>query len=286
MVILPDNIPATYPYLRELITAIELAQKAGDLLLEIHQMGPTQINSKQSAVDIVTEADTASQALILETIIARFPEHDILAEEAGWDKSTGARALWVVDPLDGTTNFASRFPVFAVSIAMWVEGVPTIGVVQDVVRERTYWAARGQGAWAGPRGRLHESRLQVSQASELNQSLIATGFPYVRATTEDNNRAECSYLVPRVRGVRRAGSAALDLAWVAEGRLDGYWESYVHPWDWGAGVLLIAEAGGTISNYQGAAWQASDSKMVAANPALHPKLLSAIQTARHQAGFA
>ena len=280
-------IPTTYEYYDELTTAIDLAQKAGDLLLKIHQAGPTQIKNKQSAVDIVTEADTASQALILDGITRRFPQHDILAEEAGWDKNTGARALWVVDPLDGTTNFTSGFPVFAVSIAMWVEGVPTVGVVQDVVRERTYWAARGQGAWVGSRGRLDESKLQVSQARELNQSLIATGFPYVRATAQDNNRAECSYLVPRVRGIRRAGSAAMDLAWVAAGRLDGYWELYVQPWDWGAGILLITEAGGVITDYQGAPWRAHEhkDKIVAANPHLHPKLLAAVQTARRQAGF-
>lgn len=278
-------IPTTYDYYAELTAAIDLAQQAGDLLLKIHRSGPRRIRTKKTAVDMVTEADTASQQLILDTLTARFPQHDILAEEEGGDKESGSRALWLVDPLDGTTNFASRFPVFAVSIALWVDGKPVIGVVQDVVRERTYWAAAGQGAWMGVPTKLDEVQLSVSQARELNQSLIATGFPYARATLADNNLAEFNYLMPKVRGIRRAGAAALDLAWVADGRLDGYWEAHLSPWDWGAGVLLITEAGGVVSNYHGQPWQLGQAQMVAANPWLHEKLLTAVQTARRQAGF-
>lgn len=278
-------IPTSYNYYAELTTAIDLARKAGDLLLDIHRAGPKHIRSKNTSVDMVTEADTASQALILETITRRFPDHDILAEEDGGDKQNGARALWLVDPLDGTTNFASRFPVFAVSIALWVDGTPAIGVVQDVVRQRTYWAAAGQGAWMGTPANLDEVQLRVSQARELNQSLIATGFPYGRATLADNNLAEFNELMPKVRGIRRAGAAALDLAWVADGRLDGYWEAHLWPWDWGAGVLLITEAGGVVSDYAGSPWRLGKDQMVAANPFLHEKLLTAVQTARRAAGF-
>ena len=208
-----------------------------------------------------------------------------MAEEEGGDKNSGGRALWLVDPLDGTTNFASRFPVFAVSIALWVEGRPAIGVVQDVVRERTYWAAAGQGAWMATPERLDEARLQTSQTRELNQSLLATGFPYVRATAKDNNLAEFGYLMPRVRGIRRAGAAALDQAWLADGRLDGYWEARLSPWDWAAGVLLMLEAGGVVTDYTGNPWRLGADQMVAANPHLHEKLLSAVQTARREAGF-
>ena len=278
-------LPSTYEYLSELITAIDLAQQAGDLLLHIHRQGPRRIRTKQTGVDMVTEADTASQELILETITSRFPAHSILAEEEGGDQQRGGRALWLIDPLDGTTNFASRFPVFAVSIALWVDEKPVIGVVQDVVRERTFWAAAGQGAWMATPQRVDELRLQVSHTKELNQSLLATGFPYVRATVSDNNLAEFNYLMPRVRGIRRAGAAALDLAWLADGRLDGYWEARLAPWDWGAGVLFIAEAGGVITDYMGESWQLGKDQMVAANPHLHAKLLAAVQTARQQAGF-
>ncbi len=278
-------IPATYAYYEELTTAIDLARQAGDLLLKIHRSGPRRIASKKTAVDMVTEADTASQALILETITSRFPDHNIMAEEEGGDREKGGQMRWLIDPLDGTTNFASRFPVFAVSIAMCVDGQPAIGVVQDVVRERTYWAAAGQGAWMGTPQHLDEVRLQVSQTRELNQSLIATGFPYVRAQTHDNNLAEFNYLMPRVRGIRRAGAAALDLSWVADGRLDGYWEAHLWPWDWGAGTLFIVEAGGVVTDYSGQPWQLGKDQMIAANPHLHEKLLNAVQTARREAGL-
>ena len=279
-------IPDTYAYYEELATAIELARKAGELLLRIHRQGPRQVRTKQTAVDMLTEADTASQALILETLTARFPDHSILAEEEGGDQRRGGRALWLVDPLDGTTNFASRYPVFAVSIALWVDGKPMVGVVQDVVRERTYWAARGQGAWLGTPEKLDDLPMRVSQTRELNQSLLATGFPYVRALTRDNNLTEFNHLMPRVRGVRRAGAAALDLAWVGDGRLDGYWEAHLSPWDWGAGVLLITEAGGVVTDYVGEPWRLDSDNMVAANPHLHEKLLMAVQTARREAGLA
>ncbi len=278
-------IPATYDYYEELTTAIDLARRAGDLLLEIYRQGPRRIETKQTAVDMLTEADTASQTLILETLASRFPDHDILAEEDGGDKVHGARALWLVDPLDGTTNFASRFPIFAVSIALWVDGRPAMGVVQDVVRERTYWAAAGQGAWIDAPRRLADVRLRVSETSELEQSLLATGFPYVRAISCDNNLAEFDYLMPRVRGIRRAGAAALDQVWLADGRLDGYWEARLSPWDWGAGVLFIQEAGGVVTDYAGDPWRLGVNNMVAANPHLHEKLLHAVQTARREAGF-
>ena len=278
-------VPTTFDYFEELATAIALARQAGDLLLRIHRAGPRRIETKSTAVDMVTEADTASQTLILDALTSRFPHHSILAEEEGGDQHRDGRALWLVDPLDGTTNFASRFPVFAVSIALWVDGEPVVGVVQDVVRERTYWAAKGQGAWMGTPQKLDDLPMRVSSTEELGRSLIATGFPYVRAQTQDNNLAEFNYLMPRVRGVRRAGAAALDLAWVGDGRLDGYWEAHLFPWDWASGVLLIAEAGGVVTDYQGEPWRLGKDQMVAANPHLHEKLLAAVQTARREAGF-
>ncbi len=269
-------IDASFPHRDALVTALDLARRAGALLLAIHQDGPRRVEHKSTGVDLLTEADLASQALILEGLRTRFPDHVIISEEGGGDQESRGEAVWLVDPLDGTTNFAHRFPIFAVSIALWVSGQPQIGVVQDVVRERTYWAAAGQGAWLDG-----ERRLQVSDASELGHSLLATGFPYYRATNPDNNLAEFDYLMPRTRGVRRAGSAALDMAWVADGRLDGYWEAGLSAWDWGAGMLLVTEAGGMFSDYAGEPCRFPEGRqIVASNGRLHDALLQAIQTAR------
>lgn len=273
-------IPADFPYRQALHVALELAEAAGELLLGIHRLGPQRIDSKHTAVDMVTEADVASQRLILSGIHQHFPDHGILAEEEGGDLRNQSGALWLVDPLDGTTNFASRFPIFAVSIALWVDGEPQIGVVRDVVRERSYWAAAGQGAWMDGERRLH-----VSTTAALANSLLATGFPYTRAIDPDNNLAEFGRIMPQVRGVRRAGAAALDMAFVADGRLDGYWESGMSPWDWGAGVLLMREAGAIVTDYSGAAWTLhSPRRMVAANPHLHGALLAEVQAARAAMG--
>lgn len=272
-------ISPAFAHAAALVTAIDLAQRAGDLLLSIHQRGPRRVERKSTGVDLLTEADLASQELIVAGLRAAFPDHGLMAEERGDDRAATSGALWLVDPLDGTTNFAHRFPVFAVSIALWVDGEPQVGVVRDVVRGRSYWAAAGQGAWMDL-----ERRLQVSQTAELGQSLLATGFPYSRATNPDNNLAEFCHLMPRTRGVRRAGSAALDMAWLADGRLDGYWEAGLSPWDWAAGLLLVREAGGLISDYQGQPWQMGKKQFVASNGPLHPALLDAIQTARQLLG--
>ncbi|NOX64032.1 MAG: inositol monophosphatase [Chloroflexi bacterium] len=273
-------IPSDYPHRQALLTAIELARLAGAMLLDVHRQGPQRIERKRTQVDLVTEADIASQEMIMEGLAARFPDYGILAEEEGGRRQSQGGALWLVDPLDGTTNFASRFPVFGVSIALWIDHEPVVGVIQDVVRERTYWAAAGQGAWMDL-----ERKLRVSDAAALDQSLLATGFPYSRATAKDINLVEFNYLIPRVRGVRRAGAASLDMAWLADGRLDGYWEANLASWDWAAGVLLVQEAGGVISDYAGRPWRLDSPTIVAANPYLHPHLLQAVQTARRAAGL-
>lgn len=276
-----DDLPISraFPYRDALIKALDLAQRASALLLDIHHRGPRRVESKSTGVDLLTEADLASQDMIVTGLRAAFPDHGLMAEESGDDRASANGAIWLVDPLDGTTNFAHRFPVFAVSVALWVDGEPQVAVVQDVVRERSYWAAAGQGAWMDL-----ERRLQVSQTTELGQSLLATGFPYSRATNPDNNLAEFNYLMPRTRGVRRAGSAAIDMAWLADGRLDGYWEAGLSPWDWAAGLLLVREAGGMVSDYWGQPWQMGKKQFAASNGPLHPALLEAIQAARRAMG--
>ncbi|MCO6452716.1 MAG: inositol monophosphatase [Caldilineales bacterium] len=280
----PMDLPIAtdYPYRLALTTAISLAQQAGALILDVHRRGPRHIVVKGgNPMDVVTEADTAAQALILETIHERFPDHGIVAEESGGDRPGQGGAIWYIDPLDGTTNFASGLPIFAVSLGLWVDGRPEVSVVQDVVRQRTYWAAAGQGAWMDS-----ERRLQVSKTTELSHSVLATGFPRSRAQVADNNLAEFVHLTPLIRDVRRSGSAALDQAWVADGRMDGFWEPGLAAWDCGAGVLLVLEAGGVVSDYQGEAYQPGGKQYVATNGLVHEALLAEIRHARQQAGFA
>lgn len=254
--------------------AIDLARQAGELLRQGHQNGAGPITSKGSAVDLVTEFDLASEQLISDGLRRRFPGHAIFGEETG-EVLPSAGPVWVVDPLDGTTNFAHGYPLFSVTLALLVDGQPQLGVIYDPLRDDLFWAQRGQGAWRGQR------RLHVSTTTALDASLLATGFAYDRASNADNNLAEFSYFVPRTRGVRRGGSAALDIAWVAAGWLDGYWERGIHVWDLAAGVLLVHEAGGVVTAYSGRPWQPVDRNVVAANGVLHAALLQGLQTARH-----
>ena len=261
-----------------LAVAVDLAHQAGALLRQIYEQGPKQVQAKQTAVDLVTEADLASQKLLVAGLQAAFPGHAIVAEEAP-AALPAAGAFWAVDPLDGTTNFAHGYPVFSVTLALLVDRVPLLGVTYDPLRDDLYWALQSQGAWRNGR------RLQVSATSDLGQSLLATGFHYDRATNPDNNLAEFSYFVPRTRGVRRAGSAALDLAAVACGWLDGFWEKGLNVWDVAAGVLLIREAGGQVMTYDGRPWQATDRNILVSNgvDAMREAFVSGLAAARKNA---
>lgn len=253
--------------------ALDIARQAGQLLLEIYARGPNQVASKQSAVDLVTEADLASQQLIVQALRGRFPDHAILAEETPGALSEHG-LTWVVDPLDGTTNFAHGYPVFSATLALLRDGAPELGVICDPLRSELHWAERGRGAWCNGR------RLAVSTVAELGRSLLATGFPYDRAANPDNNLAEFVYFMPKTRGVRRAGSAALDLAWLAAGRLDGFWERGLNPWDAAAGALMIEEAGGCVTTYAGQPWRPGSRNLLASNGRLHELMLAGLATAR------
>jgi myo-inositol-1(or 4)-monophosphatase len=253
--------------------AIDLVRQAGALLRQGHQSGPGPVLHKSSAVDLVTEYDLASEQLIVAGLRQRFPDHAILGEETGGELPA-AGPVWVVDPLDGSTNFAHGYPVFSVTLALLVDSRPELGVTFDPLRDELFWAQRGQGAWG------NQGRLRVSASADLGASLLATGFAYDRASNGDNNLAEFSYFVPRTRGVRRGGSAALDIAWVAAGRLDGYWERGIQTWDLAAGVLLVREAGGIATTYNGQPWQPGDRNVAAANSVLHSALLEGLQIAR------
>lgn len=256
--------------------AIELAHQAGQLLREAHSRGPSQIKSKLSSADLVTEVDLASEQVILSAIRQRFPDHAIYAEESGGTLPPRG-AVWTVDPLDGTTNFAHGLPLFCVSLALIIDGRVQLGVTYDPLRDHLFWAERGRGAWRNDR------RLHVSTASELGRSLLESGFAYHRADTPDNNLPEFNYFMPRSRGVRWLGSAALSMAWLAAGQLDGYWENDLKAWDWAAGQVLVEEAGGRVSTFDGQPWRPGDSSLVASNGStLHAALLDGIATARGQ----
>ncbi len=248
--------------------AIETARQAGQLLRARFEQQHT-VASKSSPIDLLTEADLASERLIVARIRQRFPTHAIRAEEM----AAGAQVsdvFWLIDPLDGTTNYAHGFPIFSVVIALAYRDEVQIGVTYDPLRDELFTAQRGAGAF------LNGRRLRVSQAAHLGQALVATGFPYDRATNPQNNLGPFNQIMPRVRGIRRGGSAALDLAYVAAGRLDGYWEFWLNPWDWAAGALLVTEAGGTVTDVAGNPWRLDSRSMVATNGLLHGELLRAV----------
>jgi myo-inositol-1(or 4)-monophosphatase len=249
--------------------AVELAKEAGQVLMDCFERRLV-VESKSSEIDLVTEADVASEKLIVKAIRERYPEHGVLSEEGLGEKQAG-EFLWLIDPLDGTTNYAHGYPVFCVSIALQREGETVLGVTYDPVRDELFCAEKGQGAYCNGR------RLSVSGAINLRRSLLATGFPYARASIEDNNVAEFGRIMPRVQGVRRGGAATLDMAYVAAGRLDGYWEFHLSPWDWAAGDLLVQEAGGRTSDVSGQPWRLRSKNMVATNGLLHEEMLAVLK---------
>lgn len=216
--------------------------------------------------DLVTQADKASEAVILEALRRHLPQHGILAEESGNVGNAQSKYLWAIDPLDGTTNFAHQYPSFAVSIGLMIADVPQVGVIFDPFHHELFRAARGLGA---TRNRFP---IQVSQTQELSKSLLVSGFAYDRRETSDNNYAEFCHLTHLTQGVRRSGSAALDLAYVACGRLDGYWERGLSPWDITAGIVLLEEAGGQVSAYDASSFSMASGRILATNGHLHKAL--------------
>ncbi|HET7208568.1 MAG TPA: inositol monophosphatase family protein [Terriglobales bacterium] len=220
-------------------------------------------------VDLVTEADRKSEALILERIRSRWPEHDIVAEEGGRVES-GSDYRWYVDPLDGTTNFAHGFPVFCVSLAIDYRGKRIAGVVYDPTRGELFAAEQGKGAY------LNGEAIHVSKVTNLSESLVATGFPSHKRH-KNPNIFFYHQITLRTHGVRRAGSAALDLCCVAAGRFDGFWEFNLNPWDTAAGVLIVEEAGGRVSNFDGGPFEIKSRETVASNGLIHDALIGEFQ---------
>ena len=249
--------------------AVELARRAGGLLLDGYGRA-TQVRHK-GAVDLVTEYDLKAEQLLVEGIRSVYPADAILSEEGGGQEGEGVR--WLVDPLDGTTNFAHGLPIFSVSIACVRAKELLLGVIYDPTREELFHTLAGGGAF------LNEAPIRVSAATTLDESLLVTGFPYDIRTNPDNNLSYFNALAVRARAVRRLGSAALDLAYVAAGRFDGYWELRLNPWDWAAGVLLVREAGGRATTFgENEKGLDGDPTLVATNGRIHNELMAALQS--------
>lgn len=261
-------------------TAVDIAREAGILLRDgFHQA--KQIDAKSSAIDLVTQYDTRAETLIVQRLRDAFPHDAILGEEGG-QQTTGDHLdarIWIVDPLDGTINFAHGFPVFAVSIALYDGDTPLAGVVYDPMRDECFYATRGHGAFLAT-ARDAPQPLRVSQSDHLVRSLLATGFPYDRHDSALNNIAQFSAFLKRAQGIRRAGAAALDVAYVAAGRLDGFWEFKLGSWDVAAAILLLLEAGGKATDIDGSPFHlqpTAHNNLIASNGLIHDEMVSLLQ---------
>lgn len=267
-----------YVAIRE--TAVRIAREAGELLLDGFQQ-EKRIERKSTVVDWVTQYDTAAEELIAGRLLDEFPDHGLVGEEGSTREGDG-RYTWYVDPLDGTTNFAHGFPVFCVSLALYAGDTPLVGVVHDPGRDECFSAVRDHGAILAHGGQARV--LQVSKTEMLRESLLATGFPYDRQTNSDNNVRETAAFLRVAQGIRRPGSAALDLAYVAAGRLDGYWEYGLFSWDMAAGRLLVEEAGGLVTTTEGGpVVMTRKHALVVSNGRIHQDMLAVLARVRQAA---
>lgn len=254
-----------------LALAERLARLAGDELMR--WFGRTLEIDRKGAVDLVTAADRAAEALIARGLAEAFPGDDFLGEETGASGRGDASWRWVVDPLDGTTNFVHGLPRFAVSIGAWFQGEPTLGVITAPAEGHVYVAATGRGA------SKDGVPIRVSTTDTLGDALLATGFPYDRRDTVDELLRPLRAALLAGRGIRRMGAAALDLVDVARGAFDGYWEPRLSPWDVAAGVVLVREAGGCVTGFGGAPFDPARPHIVASNGRLHASLLKVLDGA-------
>ena len=253
-----------------LITAVKAARRAGQVIsrasLDISQL---KVNAKQQS-DYVTEVDKLAESAIIEILRETYPNHAILAEESGSSGDSQAEYQWIIDPLDGTTNFIHGFPQYAVSIGLAHKGVLSHAVVYDTTRNELFTASKGGGAF------LNEKRIRVSKRAKLEEALIGTGFPYRSFVHIDAYIAIFRELMQKTSGLRRPGAASLDLAYVACGRPDGLWEFGLSPWDMAAGALLISEAGGLVGDLRGEPNYLASGNFVGGNPKVFSQLLQVI----------
>lgn len=253
------------------------AAAAGGNELRRHFGNLAQIREKGRSGDLVTTADTAAEAAVLSLLAARSPGLGVLAEESGRQAGTGDLE-WCVDPLDGTTNYAHGFPLFGTSVGLLWQGLPLLGAIAVPRLDELFWAAPGLGCWC------NGEPLAVSGCQNLREALLVTGFAYDRTERLDNNYSEFAYFTHRTHGVRRGGAAAVDLAYVAAGRLDGYWERGLSPWDLAAGVVLVEQAGGVVSSYSGGPFELGSGRLIACSRGLHHELVAGLAVCRPLSG--
>ncbi len=250
--------------------AISVAKEAGALLRD--RLNTNFQVSHKGEINLVTEVDFASEALIRERIATQFPRHQILAEEGGLAESS-SEYRWVVDPLDGTTNYAHGYPIFCVSIGLEYQGEAIVGVVYDPMRDELFSAERGSGAW------LNNRKIQVSSTKELLKSLLSTGFPYDIKSSNLTNLDHWTNFAMNAQALRRDGAAALDLCYVGCGRFDGFWELNLSPWDMVAGGLIVSEAGGRVSDFSGGGFSPYKPEIIASNGLIHEPMIEVIAMA-------
>jgi myo-inositol-1(or 4)-monophosphatase len=258
-------------------TAVAIAREAGALLMSGWRKHPGV--SKKGAIDLVTEFDVRSETLLRERLGRAFPQHTVVAEEGAARDVVGERPVWYVDPIDGTTNFAHGHFFFAVSLGLAVRGEPILGVVHAPALATTYSGAVGLGAQRSSATSGDET-CTPSHTALLDDALIATGFPYDRRTSAENNLREFAAMKVRTQGLRRCGAASLDLCLVADGTYDAYWEQKLAPWDLAGGSALVRAAGGRVTGYDGAPLDLAAGRAIASNGVLHDALVAAIAEAR------
>jgi myo-inositol-1(or 4)-monophosphatase len=254
-----------------LATAVEIVLRAGEI--QMAKFGRAVAVSKKGDIDLVTEVDVAVERMFRQVIADRFPAHGILAEEMGGSHepvTDDAPYRWIFDPLDGTTNYAHRLPIFCASLALEAHDVPIVAAVYDPTRKELFTAERGSGAF------LNGQPLRVSSSAPLGNALLVTGFPYDVHQTADEVVGLFGDFITRARAVRRLGSAALDLCYVAAGRMDGFWEQRLKAWDIAAGALIVEEAGGTVSGLRGESFRSRLGQVVASNGLIHGEMIETI----------
>jgi myo-inositol-1(or 4)-monophosphatase len=260
-----SSSPNLHPMLN---VAVKAARAAGSIINRAALDVEAVRISQKRANDFVTEVDHASEAAIIETLLAAYPDHGILAEESGQQHGNSAsESVWIIDPLDGTTNFIHGFPVYCVSIALAVKGKVQQAVIYDPSRNDLFTATKGRGAF------LNERRIRVSKRTQLNQCLLATGFPFRPDDSMQNYLLMMADIMQRTAGLRRPGAAALDLAYVAAGFTDGFFETGLSPWDVAAGSLLVTEAGGLVGNFTGEPDFLEQRECLAASPRIYGQLV-------------
>jgi myo-inositol-1(or 4)-monophosphatase len=252
-----------------LVTAIEAVLRSGEIQME--RFGRDMRVDKKGTIDLVTEVDLAVEQMFRDLITERFPDHQVLAEEMGRGASIPPGPCWVFDPIDGTTNYAHGLPIFCASLALELSGIAEVGAIYDPNRRELFTAERGGGAF------LNGRPIHVSAAGTLVDAMLVTGFPYDVHDRVEEIVGLFGAFVGKARAVRRLGSAAIDLCYVAAGRLDGFWEADLKPWDVAAGALIVAEAGGRITQMDGTPFQSRGSQVLAANSQIHEQMLDVIQ---------